>query len=859
MPSILFDEAKAYLNLGFRPIPIINDRGTKRPAVEFKELKTHGSYDSAFSDLFKDRECDAIATIVNPEEIVIDIDSNPEAWERLLKIDTPILKTPRGYHLHFKRPTSLKMSGESKNLHNGLEIKASGALAAIHGMHPDGVQYEWIKHPKDTPLADMPGHLIDLLNNALEDQGRDGKKLSEQEISRLLKGLSEGEGRNNACMILGGHYIGKGLAWPEIETILIDWNNRNKPPMEDQELSNCLKSLEKMYDSRQEEKKEKGQDSSRFFDEKGSLKVKSLSNALLEKYHFFALSDTLETYVYKNGVFVPEAERLISTEVQALLGEKSKKHYQAEILNYIQHETLISRNDIYRGSRFINLMNGVYDRESKVLLPHDPKYRFITQIPVFFDINATCPAIEKFMQDVLKPDDVGVIYEFIGYCLIPDTTVQKAVMLIGKGQNGKSKLLSLIGSFIGLNNTSRESLHSLEKDPYSTAELHGKLVNIFPDLADQSLYDNQCFKMLTGDEDQVRARKIYCEPFRFKNTARLIFSANHVPPVPRGDYAYFRRWILLEFPNQFEGSKKDPNILEKITTERELSGLLNIVLKSLDDLTQGGEYSYKLTTAEVEKMYRINSDPVAVFADECLTMSTEHTPKEVIYEYFVKWCVLKEIDVKHYNIFCGRMKKLGFEEIREREGENRTLCFKSCVVRVANEYPDLKKQYTPAVWSGGQGTNSHCDEIQQGNIPNIPVIQHIENYPDLTNGFVYLNKDVDSGCVSGQGISSTLTGHPDPCKKVAKCKEIRVNPEFFMRISQEWQIQSKASVNSSNLEKFLTYALMRYSQAGTQTSREELADFAKHYFKLNNAFETDIIVHTPETARAAIAEMMKEA
>lgn len=848
----LLAHAINYSAMGWRVLPILP--GTKRPPCNFEHLKTLDAGNEVFVNLFKQYpECTGIAKIVSNEEIVIDIDGGQ--WPEMPL--TPTLQTPRGYHFHFKKPESLRMSQAYIDFKDKMEVKGPGMLANIPpGLHSSGVPYTWVRGP-DTPLAELPTWIVDKIHK-YQAERNEGKGMLPGELEDILKGLQEGEGRNNTCIRLGGHYIGKGLEWSEIEIILKDWNRRNKPPLEEQELEGCLKSLKKMHEQKQE-KKEKRQDSNRFFDEKGSLKVKSLSDALLEKYHFFALSDTLETYVYKNGVFVPEAERLISTEVQAFLGEKSKKHYQAEILNYIQHETLIHRSDIYRGSRFINLMNGVYDRESKALLPHDPKYRFITQIPVSFDINATCPTIEKFMQDVLKPDDVGVIYEFIGYCLIPDTTIQKAVMLIGKGQNGKSKLLSLVGAFIGLNNTSRESLHSLEKDPYSTAELHGKLVNIFPDLADQSLYDNQCFKMLTGDEDQIRARKIYCEPFKFKNTARLIFSANHVPPVPRGDYAYFRRWILLEFPNQFEGSKKDPNILEKITTEKELSGLLNVVLKSLDDLIQRGEYSYKLTTAEVEKMYRINSDPVAAFADECLTMSTEHTPKEIIYEHFVKWCILKEIDVKHYNVFCGRMKKLGFEEIREREGENRTLCFKSCVVRVANEYPDLKKQYPPAVWSGGQGTNLHCGEIQEGNIPNIPVIQHIENYPDLTNGFVKLSAPTVNGCGGGQGIFNTLTGYPDLNQKVSKCKGIKVNPSFFKKLADEWEIQKKTSVNSANLEKFLTYAWMRHGQAQiTNVTREDLEAFARLHFKLNSAFETEIIVHTPETAKAAIAEMLKE-
>jgi putative DNA primase/helicase len=358
----------------------------------------------------------------------------------------------------------------------------------------------------------------------------------------------------------------------------------------------------------------------------------------MQKHRFVTFEDTREVMVYRNGVYVPNGENVIAKVVQDALGDYSKKHHIAEIVNYIQIETSVPRSAINHDTTKINVKNGLYNLETGELEPHSPDFISIVQIPVYYDPDADCPRIKNFFEDVLRPEHIQVMCEFIGYSMIPDTRLEKAMMLLGKGANGKSVLLSLLGEFIGEDNTSHESLHGLENDPYSVAELYGKLLNIFPDLASSTIYENKSFKMLTGDEGKIRARKIYREPFSFKNTARLIFSANHLPPVPGDNFAYFRRWILLEFPNTFEGKDADKNLIDKLTTQEELSGLFNLAVRALRKLLENGEYSYDLSTTEVQRMYRINSDPIAAFADECVVYSESDCLKITMLECYNRWC-----------------------------------------------------------------------------------------------------------------------------------------------------------------------------------------------------------------------------
>jgi len=73
---------------------------------------------------------------------------------------------------------------------------------------------------------------------------------------------------------------------------------------------------------------------------------------------------------------------------------------------------------------------------------------------------------------------------------------------------------------------------------------------------------------------------------------------------------------MLEFPNHFEGEDCDEDILNKLTTDEELSGILNIALEKLDGLVERGDFSYDKTVEETTRIYKMNSEPIYVFVDE---------------------------------------------------------------------------------------------------------------------------------------------------------------------------------------------------------------------------------------------------
>lgn len=377
----------------------------------------------------------------------------------------------------------------------------------------------------------------------------------------------------------------------------------------------------------------------------------------------FTMRDTKEIYIYKNGVYKNDGsetylDRAIREECKRW-GQVAKRDFVAEVMAYIRAFTYVDREQVDQ-SKYINFKNGLYNLDTGDFEEHTPTYCSIRQIPVNFDPGAKCPQIEKFLSEVVAPENIPLLYEWVGLSLIPCTEFGKAMMFYGKGSNGKSVFLNLLVRLLGKENISKESLQKLESDKFSVANLYGKLMNICPDLPSTTLHETDTFKQLTGNDFYIRGEEKYKSAFSFKNTARLTFSANELPKG-KIDYAFSRRWLLIQFPNSFEG-KGDKNLIEKLTPE--LSGFLNLALEGLKRLIENGKFSNSKSVEATQREYEINSNPVKAFLDQCTNPSEENVTHNEMYEEYKLWAEIKGSTPIGYNPFCKQMKYNGVETHR---------------------------------------------------------------------------------------------------------------------------------------------------------------------------------------------------
>ena len=400
------------------------------------------------------------------------------------------------------------------------------------------------------------------------------------------------------------------------------------------------------------------------FDE--NIEPYRIARAVLAEKRMITLSDTSDMYDYnpKTGSYRAGAEvriaKVLEHTFRRLEIEKILKiNVLREVLEHIKRRTYIDRIELDKDPFLLNVQNGVLDLRTSTLIPHDPNYLSTVQLQVIYDKEADCPATRRFLREALYEEDVPALQELLGYLLWRDYPAAKAWMLVGTGGNGKSTFIALLKTLLGMENVSSRGLVDLERNRFATAELYGKFANLYADLEDVALKTTGKFKMLTG-RDPVTAEFKYRNGFPFVNFAKLVFSCNKIPEAVDDTDAFFRRWVIISFPNQFLGDREDRNLLAKLTTSEELSGLLNFALDGLKRLQANGwHFSNTKTTEEVRLEYIRKSSPVKAFLMDCCKQDVEGlVAKSDLFSKFSEYCHLHKLPVLSSDSFFKKLPEV---------------------------------------------------------------------------------------------------------------------------------------------------------------------------------------------------------
>jgi putative DNA primase/helicase len=183
------------------------------------------------------------------------------------------------------------------------------------------------------------------------------------------------------------------------------------------------------------------------------------------------------------------------------------------------------------------------------------------------------------------------------------------------------------------------------------------MADVYPDLPAVALKDTGLFKSLVTGE-MISGEYKFRGRFDFEPYAKLLFSCNKMPQTPDDTDAFFRRWLILAFPNQFlaDNTKTDPNLKEKLTTPEELSGILNWALEGLQRLLKQGKFSIGETVEQTRDRYTLLSNPVRAFAESRLDIAPgKIVTKKDVYNAFIQFCGEHNLPTISKNAFAMQL------------------------------------------------------------------------------------------------------------------------------------------------------------------------------------------------------------
>jgi P4 family phage/plasmid primase-like protien len=356
-----------------------------------------------------------------------------------------------------------------------------------------------------------------------------------------------------------------------------------------------------------------------------------------------------EMWIYKEGIYVPEGKSYIKEFCRSILKDAFTTQICNQVIAKIEADTYIDHDEFFNTNYIeeVPLKNGILNIFTRELKPHTPKKIFFNKLPITYDLTAECHHALEHLRNVLRnEDDVQVLLEIFGYLLLKEYKIEKAFMFVGYGRNGKSKTIELMKRFLGAENCSGLPLKALHEESFSLSELFGKMANLAADLSKTDLEETGIIKALIG-RDYIQAKRKFLKDLNFVNYAKMIFAANELPKIYDTTDGFWTKWVLIEFPYKFVTQKQynesgdktglkiqDPEIISKITTEEELSGLLNLALDGLDRLLKQKDFSYSKNVKEVKDMWIRKSDSFTAF---CYDHLEEDVDSEISKKELKKW------------------------------------------------------------------------------------------------------------------------------------------------------------------------------------------------------------------------------
>ena len=286
----------------------------------------------------------------------------------------------------------------------------------------------------------------------------------------------------------------------------------------------------------------------------------------------------------------------------------------------------------------IHVANGTYFMDGSFIT--DKSY-CNNRLTVAYNPDAPTPKRWlQFLSELLHPEDIPTLQEFLGYCLLPTTKGQKMLMLIGKGGEGKSRIGLVMRSLLG-DNMNTTSIQKVESNRFSRADLENKLLMVDDDMDMSALPKTNYIKSIVTSECKMDMERKGVQSYQSQLYVRfLCFGNGALTALHDKSDGFFRRQIVLTTKDRLAGRADDPFLVDKLLREKE--GIFLWCLEGLHRLI-GNKYQFSISGKARENMETVkrSSNNVIEFLQSegyIRFRADSEASSKAIYEAYTRWC-----------------------------------------------------------------------------------------------------------------------------------------------------------------------------------------------------------------------------
>lgn len=368
------------------------------------------------------------------------------------------------------------------------------------------------------------------------------------------------------------------------------------------------------------------------------------------------LEDLGQTHLlrYNGGKFmkwggshwVPFDQSIILNHISANYGhlQAARKHSDINgIMKIIGF--LIEQGIVKTPIKGVNFANGFLTEELR-LMPHNPDYGMTYTLPFRYmpELAGKFQNFSRFLETSWGRDDdyaqkLDALQEVLCVTLFGlGSRFQKAVLLHGAPQSGKTQLLRIVSTLVP--SEARCAL-APEKwdDKFMSVVMHGKILNVVGELSEKKI-SGQVFKDIVDGSERPAQFKNQ-QVFQMKPDLTHWFASNHLPKTDDTSHGFIRRWLMLTFHYPVPKEKMERDLGDRIAAE-EREAIVAWAVLALNRLHIFNDYTQPTSHMMLVKEFANINNSVRMFMVEStkVRFGVEGglVQEQKIYNSYWSWC-----------------------------------------------------------------------------------------------------------------------------------------------------------------------------------------------------------------------------
>ena len=331
----------------------------------------------------------------------------------------------------------------------------------------------------------------------------------------------------------------------------------------------------------------------------------------------------------------------------------------------------------------VTLDNGIFDLDTKTLMPHNPEMMISKKLNAAYDPTARCERFDNFLAGIMPDKEVRDYVKRCAAATLAGKADERIIMfLYGDSGTGKSAFLEMLVEVFGnYASVADEATFRPDVDAKGpTDRLHklkGSRLVKMSELAEGATLNQALIKNVTGMDTQS-TRPLYGKLVEWKVQYVAWLATNHLPRLSSNDGAVWKRVKPIHFSQSFvdangEVLNREDRDLGRQLARSSASAILNWLLEGLAEYREGGLQEPAVVGQWLGK-YRDETDTTRQFVAEAeqegqlAVAEGEQVGVRELYRVYTAWCADNQLKPVAHNNFTLRMESNGWVKVKRERG-----------------------------------------------------------------------------------------------------------------------------------------------------------------------------------------------